>query len=88
MKLKLDANNRIKKRYLLIDGKKDEVEKAILDYLGILGYAQAAPMFVDDNKHTVLAINRKEIDKVKASIELYGKMKILKISGTLKGLGK
>jgi RNase P/RNase MRP subunit POP5 len=75
------------KRYILLRGNfsKEDAEKAILRYIGILGYAKASPMFVSKN---VLAVNRSELEKVKASFALVQEIKIEKISGTLKGLGK
>jgi len=78
---------RERKRYLLIEkAKKEEVEKAILDYIGILGYGRACPVWVERKKN-VLAVNRKEVDKVKAAL-LLSDIKVKKVSGTLKGLGK
>lgn len=70
------------RRYIVFEGKKEEAEKAILDYIGILGYAKASPYFVKSN---ILAVNREELESVKASFEL-AKIKIKNISGTLKKL--
>ena len=77
----LKKSVREKKRYLLLSrAEKKEVEKAILDYVGILGWGKAAPMWVKSN---ILAVNRAEVDKVKAALELRG-IVIRKVSGTLK----
>ena len=73
---------REKKRYLLLEARKEEAEKAILDYIGILGYGKAGIMWVKEN---ILAVNRQEVDKVKASLLLAG-IKVKRVSGTLKGL--
>ena len=76
-----------------MEGKKEDIEKAILDYIGILGWAKASPAFIKDmrnqfDKKTVLAVNRKELDNVRAALEVSNfNIKILRISGTLKGLG-
>lgn len=91
--LKLKSSARESKRYILIQGGKDDVERAILDYIGILGYARASPKFVKssgrDRKNLVLAVNRKEIDKVRGAFALTAdRIKVLKVSGTLKGLEK
>ena len=88
--LKLKSSVRQNKRYLLIEGKKEEIEKAILDYVGILGYAKAAPIFVKKNKYSyVLAVNRKEIDRIRGAFAISSdKITVLKVSGTLKGLNK
>ena len=71
------------KRYLLLRGNfsKEEVEKAIMHYIGALGYAKASPIFISKD---ILAVNRSEVDKVKASFAISD----IKVSGTLKGLGK
>ena len=86
--LKQKASARINRRYLLINGKKENIEKAILDYIGILGWAKASPLFVKRiGKKQVLSINRKEIDNVKAALVLApGNLEVFRVSGTLKGL--
>jgi len=74
----------------LINGKKEEVEKAILDYIGILGWAKAAPRFLKTNgKKIILAINRSEINNIRGAFALCAdKTEVLRVSGTLKGLDK
>jgi len=89
----LKPSHREKKRYILIKGgslDQKEIDKIILDYIGILGYAKACPLIVKREKENiVLAVNRKEIDKVRASFLISGKkIEIRKVSGTLRGLGK
>ena len=80
-------SNKIQRRYILFSIKdKGKINSILADYLGILGLAKASPMFVEDN---ILAINSKEIDAIRAAIELSSEnIRILKVSGTLKGLGK
>tara|TARA_Y100000034_G_scaffold127091_1_gene179347 strand:+ start:4152 stop:4421 length:270 start_codon:yes stop_codon:yes gene_type:complete len=86
---KLKPSARISKRYLLLKGKKAEIEKAILDYIGVLGYAKASPIWVHRMKGMVLAVNRKEIDNVRGAFAVSeNKVEVLKVSGTLKGLSK
>jgi RNase P/RNase MRP subunit POP5 len=90
MKLKSKPSQRIKKRYLLIEGKKDDVERAILDYLGILGYAKASPLFVPfkgDTSKLILAVDRSEINNIRAAFELVKSIKVLRVSGTITRLG-
>lgn len=91
MKLKASSSERIKKRYILIEGKKEDVEKAILDYIGILGWARAGVVWVDVRglkKGEVLSVDRREIMNVRAAFEAAGaKIKVIRVSGTLKGLG-
>ncbi|HLD37439.1 MAG TPA: hypothetical protein VJA86_02540 [Candidatus Nanoarchaeia archaeon] len=83
---RLKPSMREKKRYLLLEtgASRNEIEQAILDYVGVLGYAKAAPVFIKSN---IIAVNREEADKVRASFALGEKLiKIRKASGTLKGL--
>jgi len=80
------------KRYLLIRGGnlKQNIEKAILEYVGSLGYAKASPKIIKTNKDSVvLAINRQAINEVRGAFAVFdGKISVEKVSGTLKGLGK
>ena len=91
--LKLKPSARDSKRYLLLKGKKADVEKAILDYIGILGWAKANPTWVYDKKKKtgdlILAVNRKEIDKIMGAFAISeNNVEVLRVSGTLKGLEK
>ena len=90
MTLKLKPSARINRRYLLIEGSKEDIEKVILDYIGILGWAKSSPMFINTkSKSIILAIDRKMINDVRASFEICKeKIKVLKVSGTLKKLEK
>ena len=91
MKLKLKSSARIKNRYLVLKAvPKQEIEKAILDYIGILGWAKASPVFLETKKDKIiLSINRESINEVRAAFELSNSnIKIIKVSGTLKGLDK
>lgn len=85
---KLKPSHREKKRYLLLEGEISEknIEKAILDYIGVLGYAKASPKIIKAESKVILAINRKELDKIRAAFLLAGKIKVLKVSGSLKKL--
>ncbi len=88
--LKLKPSARAKRRYLLLKGNRKDIENSILEYVGIWGWAKAAPVFVKKSgENYVLAINRSETDKIIGSFAIYPeKIDVLKISGTLKGLGK
>lgn len=81
----LKPSMREKKRYLLLKGKfaKSDVEKAIMRYIGILGYSKASPMWINNK---ILAINRSEITKIRASFVLTPNISVSKVSGTLKSL--
>ena len=86
--MKLDASNRINRRFFLIEGKWSDIEKVLLDYLGILGWAKAAPLLVSEDKNSsVIAVSRKSVDDIRAAFELAeNELKIKMVSGTLKGL--
>ena len=89
MVLKLKASARSKKRYLLISGSKKEIEEAIFDYLGILGWAKSSPVFIKEGNMWILAVERKELEKVKSAFAISSnKIEVLKVSGTLQGLKK
>lgn len=84
----LIPSHREKKRYLLLEGKnlKKEVYDSIKDFVGVLGLSEVDIKWIDKN---VLSINRKSLDKVRASFILWPKeIRILKVSGSLKGLRK
>lgn len=86
-KLKLKASQRDNRRYLLVVGKSEEVERAVLDYIGILGFAKSAYVKIKEaNGKTICGVRREELEKVKASLALAG-LNIERISGTLRGLG-
>jgi len=85
------AVNRIKKRYLIVEARsREDIDKSILEYIGILGVSKARPFFVKENKEKgefVISVNRKEIDNIRAAFEVSSRdIKIIRVSGTLKGL--
>ena len=86
----LKPSARIKKRYLLVEAKKEETEKAILEYIGILGWAKASPFFVKSSgDKIILAVSRESLNDIRAAFSINNaKIKIIKVSGTLKGLEK
>ncbi len=97
MKMHFKPSFREKKRYLYFKIKSSKadagklIKKAILDYVGSLGYAKASPRIIKIGKNKrkgyegILSINRKEIERIKASLTLSG-IEITKVSGTLKKL--
>ncbi len=88
MERRLKPSLREDKRYLLLEGgSKDEIEKAVLEFLGVLGYAQSSPKWITQGQQMILAVNREEVDHVRAALTLAKKQIIVKrVSGTLKGL--
>lgn len=98
-KLKLKPSARDKRRYFLVGDSNTKVESAILEYIGILGFAKSAYMQVGSRKSVVGGRGSgsgnqgfiigscltKSLDDVRAALALAG-IKIEKVSGTLKGL--
>ena len=78
------------KRYLLVSGKnlKENIERAILEFTGILGMSKTGLSFVNSSKDkAIISINRESVDKVRASLAVFPeKITVEKVSGTLKGL--
>ena len=99
--LKLKPSMREKKRYLLVEIEKkinskkakELIESALLDFVGIWGYSKLSLEFVrsKQNKNSlnyVIAVNRKELEKTRAAFAICSdKIKVKKVSGTLKKLG-
>ncbi|MEM2369097.1 MAG: Rpp14/Pop5 family protein [Candidatus Pacearchaeota archaeon] len=109
MNIKLKPSMREKRHYLLIKSSKPIEEKelkarineAILKFIGILGYANAGPLFVkiEDEKINklmqeknliVLSVITKFVDHVKAALILAKTKEIqlecIRVSGTIKKL--
>ena len=81
-----------KKRYLLIKGKnlKTNIEKSILDFIGILGMSKAGLSWIKSSKDSaIICINREMVDKVRASLSICPeRITVERVSGTIKGLKK
>ncbi len=88
----LKPSMRENKRYLIVRGKnlKSNIEKAITDFVGVLGMSKVGLGWIKTEKNSVIiSINREAVDSVRASLVVYPeKMFVEKISGTLRGLGK
>jgi len=78
------------KRYLLLKGNnlKENVERTILQYIGILGMSRAGLSWIKTAKDSaIICVNREAVDSVRASFAVSPeKIQVLKVSGTLKGL--
>jgi RNase P/RNase MRP subunit POP5 len=100
-KLKLNATLREQKHYLAIIDEKSKMdekemremtEKAILDYIGILGFSEAGAMIVKvertkDKSYLILSSTTKFVDKIKSALILQNKgLRCVGVSGTLKKL--
>ncbi len=79
-----------KKRYLLIEGDdlRKNVEKAILDFIGVLGMSKTGLGWIKEDKdYAVISVNREMVDSVRASLAVWPKkMEVKRVSGTLEGL--
>lgn len=86
--LKQSKSLQLRRRYLLLEAKsKGDVERAMTEALGIIGFAKAAPMFVSSGERLILAVNRESLNDVRAAIELSKQsIRIKRVSGTIKGL--
>lgn len=87
----LKPSHREKKRYLLIKGRdaeKKNIDDVILEFVGVLGYAEISPQIVKaGDEKVILAVNRNAIDKVRSSFLMSSKdLKIARVSGSLKKL--
>ena len=87
----LKPSHREKKRYLLISGtdaSKKKIEEVILEFIGVLGYAKASPMFIKSTHGKfIISVNRGMVGEIRSAILISGKdLKVIKVSGTLKGL--
>lgn len=78
------------KRYFLIAGEnlKENIEKTILEFSGILGMSKCGLNFIEIEKDSaIISVNRETVDLVRASFAVFPKkMEVLKVSGTLKKL--
>jgi hypothetical protein len=87
-RLRLKPSARDKRRYFLVNSSNAKVEKAILEYIGVLGFGKSAYMFVKNVDGKVIgSCLVKSLEDVRAALAFAG-IRIEKVSGTLKGLGK
>lgn len=84
----LKPSLREKRRYLYVKGHVGGVEKAILDYIGVLGMAKSGLMWIKHGKDSaIISINRKMVNDVRASLTVWPeKISVERVSGTLKSL--
>lgn len=87
-RLKLKPSARDKRRYFICNSSDNKkIENAILEYIGALGFAKSAYMFVKKKDGKIVgSCLVKDLENVRASLA-FADIKIEKVSGTLKGLG-
>jgi len=86
----LKPSAREKKRYLFVEGKVKDIEKAILEFIGVLGLSKVGLSYIKSGKDSVIiSVNREMVDSVRASLCVWPeKISVKKVSGTLRGLGR
>ncbi len=86
----LKPSMREKKRYLLVKGSnlKENIEKAILEFIGVFGLSECALYIVKISKgKAIISINRAMVDKVRASFCVFGEpISVEKVSGSIKNV--
>lgn len=78
----LRSSLREKKRYLLLetDVSRKDIEKAILNYIGTLGYAKSGFQFI---RNDIIAVNREMLNEIRGALALTD-IKVKRVSGSLK----
>lgn len=86
----LKPSMREKKRYLSVTGHVQDIEKAILEFIGILGMSKTGLVWISSGKNSaIIGVNRESLNHVRASFAVWPKeIKVTRVSGTLKGLRK
>jgi len=84
----LKPSMREKKRYLYVKGNVGDVEKAVLNFIGVLGMSKASLAFIKkDRDSAIISVNRGSLNEVRASLAVWPeRIEVLRVSGTLRGL--
>lgn len=82
----LKPSMRENKRYLLVKGKISDVEKAILDFVGVLGMSKVGLNWIRKGKDSaIISVNREAVNHARASLAVWPeKISVERVSGTLK----
>ena len=86
----LKPSLREKKRYIFVKGKVLDIEKAILEGVGVLGMSKIGLSWIKkEKKSAIISVNRNSVDAVRACFAIWPEeLFVQKVSGTLRGLGK
>jgi len=78
------------KRYLLVKGQIQDIEKSILEFIGVLGMSKTGLSWIKKSKNSaIICINREAVNSVRASFCAWkDNISVEKVSGTLKALGR
>lgn len=84
----LKPSSREKKRYLLVRGNVGDIEKSILEGIGVLGMSKTGFNWIKSGKNSaIISVNRETVDSVRACFAIWPeKLEVEKVSGTLKSL--
>ena len=83
IKIKLLPSLKEKKHYLVFKGEKEKAEKALFEFLGILGMAKANPqVIIMKEGRGIIMFNREYADDIKSALAFSG-IHTLGISGTI-----
>lgn len=92
-KLWLLPSLREKRHYLVIKSNteynekelRDKIDSAILDFIGVYGYAMAGPLFIEVKKnYAIVSVTTNYVKFVKASLSFYSDLDCIGVSGTIK----
>lgn len=84
----LKPSMREKKRYLLVRGSVKDIEKAILEGIGVIGASKAGFNWIKSGSDkAIISVNRESVDSVRACFAIWPKkLQVERVSGTLRGL--
>lgn len=92
-KLRMLSTLKEKRHYLVLvsdDCSEESIKKAILDFIGTLGYSKAGVFFIESDKagkksYFIASVVSKHVDDVKAAVALMKpRVKCIGVSGTIK----
>ena len=75
---------------MLVHGKIRDIEKSILDGIGVIGMSKTGLGWIKSDKDgVIISVNRGAVDSVRACFALWPeKIWVQRVSGTLRGLNK
>ncbi len=75
---------------MLVRGKIKDIERAILDGVGVIGMSKTGLGWIKSSKESaIISVNREAVDSVRACFALWPeKLLVERVSGTLRGLRK
>jgi RNase P/RNase MRP subunit POP5 len=84
----LKPSMRENKRYLLVKGKIEDIEKSIRDFIGDFGMSKTGLNFIETGKdYAIISVNREAVNNVRASFCVWPEnISVKRVSGTIKGL--